>query len=371
MAGAQKDIGRNCGVIGRLRPLVALANSSDSGKPLAASVPFRPGFTVNRGKGLDARSRLSVHADAGGSHGWPAAANSKMQLKEALGRFLVQLRADGRSPHTVGQYERHVRAFADWARSVCVTALVGEIDHEHLAAFLASPAATSRPDGSPKRAGSMNALRSSLRGFFDYLERTAAVSQSPAKVLRMARVGQQRPKVLSGPETERLTATLDAATAPAGKRDRALFRFLLGTGTRISSALSLDVGDLDLDRGEAHLRSVKGGGSHSVFLDVGLCALLRDHLGARRSGPVFRSDRGQAISQRHVQRRFASCIEAAQVPARYCVHSLRHTFATRLYERTGDLLVVKEALGHRSITSTLIYAQADAGRVRAAIAGSA
>ncbi|MCC7172994.1 MAG: tyrosine-type recombinase/integrase, partial [Planctomycetes bacterium] len=48
-------------------------------------------------------------------------------------------------------------------------------------------------------------------------------------------------------------------------------------------------------------------------------------------------------------------------------HALRHSFATSLYRRTGDVLIVKEALGHRSIASTLVYAQADEGRVRRAM----
>src|SRR5206468_7259031 len=41
-----------------------------------------------------------------------------MMILEALERFLVQLEADGRSPHTVGQYRRHVVRFAPWAALV-------------------------------------------------------------------------------------------------------------------------------------------------------------------------------------------------------------------------------------------------------------
>ena len=41
-----------------------------------------------------------------------------MMILEALERFLVQLEADGRSPHTVRQYRRHVVRFAQWAALV-------------------------------------------------------------------------------------------------------------------------------------------------------------------------------------------------------------------------------------------------------------
>ena len=48
-------------------------------------------------------------------------------------------------------------------------------------------------------------------------------------------------------------------------------------------------------------------------------------------------------------------------------HSLRHTFATELYRRTRDLGLVQAALGHASITSTMVYARVDEERLRAAI----
>jgi len=169
-----------------------------------------------------------------------------MRLTNALPLFLVQLRADGRSPHTVGQYERHVRQLALWAADHDLTDDVREFQPDHVAAFLASSAAQRRPDGKAKRAGSMNALRSSLRGFFEHLERSDVIDRSPARVLRMARVGPAPPKGLRPDEVERLLATLVADPAPAARRDHALIAFLLGTGARLSSALALEVGDVDL-----------------------------------------------------------------------------------------------------------------------------
>ena len=53
-------------------------------------------------------------------------------------------------------------------------------------------------------------------------------------------------------------------------------------------------------------------------------------------------------------------------PRTFGTHVLRHTRATDLYRKTGDLLVVKELLGHRSVASTLVYARADEARLRAA-----
>lgn len=127
-----------------------------------------------------------------------------MRLPAALARFLVQVQADGRSAHTVAQYARHVCRFASWLEAEDLSDEVAALEPEQVACFLASAEAQRRPDGRAKRTGSLNALRSSLRGFFDYLERAGIVERSPARVLRMARVG--------APPAKRLTAKV--VTAP-------------------------------------------------------------------------------------------------------------------------------------------------------------
>jgi site-specific recombinase XerD len=57
----------------------------------------------------------------------------------------------------------------------------------------------------------------------------------------------------------------------------------------------------------------------------------------------------------------------AGIDRKYCVHSLRHTFAMNLYRKTGDLRLVQTALGHKRITTTEIYARADDRRLKRAL----
>jgi integrase/recombinase XerD len=210
-----------------------------------------------------------------------------MQLQVALARFKTQLRADGRSPHTIAQYVRHVRRFGTWLDTEHLPDDVAALVPEHVARFLASAEALRRPDGRSKRTGSLNALRSSLRGFFAFLEASGLVERSPARVLRMARVGASAPKGLRPEEVAALMAVLAADTTVAGRRDRALFSFLLGTGARLGSALALEVGDVDVAQGTATLRELKGGGSMTVYLRAELVELLTAAVGDRRRGPAF------------------------------------------------------------------------------------
>ena len=100
-----------------------------------------------------------------------------MKVKNGLEKFLIQLDADGRSPHTIAQYARHVRLFSHWSRDVGHSRVLIEITHEDIARFFTSPQARTRPDGGVKKASSANALRSSMKGFFQYLHRAGYIVQ--------------------------------------------------------------------------------------------------------------------------------------------------------------------------------------------------
>jgi site-specific recombinase XerC len=61
-----------------------------------------------------------------------------MRLPAALARFQTQFQADGRSPHTVAQYSRHVAVFAEWAVSLGLDD-VRAVQREHVAAVCPLP----------------------------------------------------------------------------------------------------------------------------------------------------------------------------------------------------------------------------------------
>ena len=138
------------------------------------------------------------------------------------------------------------------------------------------------------------------------------------------------------------------------------------TGIRLSSALGLDAEDVDLEEGVLLLRSVKGGRVERVLLGKGISRKLARYLG-KRTGPVFPGRDGCRISPRHAQRRFRMWRGRAGLSRTLSPHSLRHTFAQRLYDQTGDVLLVQSALGHKSITSTLVYARAGEQKLRKAL----
>lgn len=292
-----------------------------------------------------------------------------MQIEESLERFEVQLEADGRSPHTIAQYRRHVRSFAHWSAQVGHSGEITEVTHGEVARFLISPVARLRPDGKEKKATTVNALRTSIRCFFYYIHTSGEISENPARLVRRAICQRPLPRTLSELEVSRLLLTLAKGRGDEDRRDSVLFNLILETGIRLGSAVALDCQDVDVDGGVLWLRKTKGDRPSRVFLRGITGLLLLGHMHGRTKGPLFLGRNGKRISRRQVQRRFSQWVEKAGISRPASVHALRHRFAISLYHRTGDILIVKEALGHRSIASTLIYAQCDEKRLRRALKG--
>lgn len=275
-----------------------------------------------------------------------------MQITDALDEYMLQLQANGRSPHTVAQARRHVLALARW-----ISRPLASITHQDVARFLIE-----QQDG--RSPATINALRSSLRGFFDYCELAGYVERSPARLVQRARTCAPPPRGLTDAEQERLVAALDTAQTWEDRRDRALFLTLLGTGMRLGSALALTVSDADLEAGVIAIRG-KGGMRATLPVSERVVALLSGWL--RDEGPVFPSRTGAALSPRQAQFRLVSWCKRAGNRA-VSPHSLRHSFAQRLLARTGNLAIVQSALTHRSIASTIVYARGDDAALRAALA---
>ncbi len=284
-----------------------------------------------------------------------------MRISDALAKHEIQLQADGRSEHTVGQRRRHVRLFDRWITAEGLPGDIEHVDHEVIARFLASRLARTRPDGGVKRNSSMNALRSSLRAFFQYAEGAGYVDRDPTRLVRRALCSPPPPRTLTAEQGEHLLKVMSIHESSVAARDAMLFSLLLRTGIRLSSALSLETRDLEIDRRILRLRSTKGDAPEAVIISERVAEDLREFVAAFPKGPLF------PIGRRQAHRRLAIWLSRAGIDTPASPHALRHTFATQLYQRTGDIRLVQQALRHRSIASTVIYARADESRLRQAL----
>lgn len=147
-------------------------------------------------------------------------------------------------------------------------------------------------------------------------------------------------KYLLVPELTSLASVL----ARHDTRDSILLQVLLKTGARAEEALALRKTDLNEYDKTVFIRGIKGSKDREIPLRPALFKAVA-------SLPVGLDDRIFPISYQRLYQ-----IWQVWRPVNKKLHSLRHTFAIELFKKTKDLKLVQTALGHKSISNTLIYA---------------
>ncbi|MGC1447720.1 MAG: tyrosine-type recombinase/integrase, partial [Xanthobacteraceae bacterium] len=149
-------------------------------------------------------------------------------------------------------------------------------------------------------------------------------------------------------------------------RDAAVLGLLYGCGLRISEALGLKRGEF----GARDVLSVIGKGrkQRMVPLISTVAKLIDDYIALcpynlPEDGPLFVGAKGGPLSPRLVQLAMARLRGALGLPETATPHALRHSFATHLLARGGDLRSIQELLGHASLSTTQIYTEVDADRL--------
>ena len=280
-----------------------------------------------------------------------------MLIEQALHAFCTHQRACGRAENTVAIYAHDLRTVFAPLGNAPITALTVP----RLQALLAEPAMLQRSNGSAKAPATVNRGRAAVRAFCAWAHGAALLPDNPAVQVRLHRAPRTPPAFLTDSEVRRLLKALTGRTGLLAKRDRVLIETFLATGIRLQELVSLDIADVDLEAKHLHIRRAKGGQPQVKFLNTHLRGILRGYLlwrrrqGTDQCGALFLSQRGTRLSPRQVGYRFAHWLQEAGINKAISPHGLRHTFATRLYSRTGDLLVVQRALGHRNIATTEIY----------------
>ena len=209
-----------------------------------------------------------------------------------------------------------------------------------------------------------------IRSFLHFLERRGLANAAGAAALRAPKQPKSLPKPLTAADARRVvSAGEQLAEEPwIAARNAAVLTLLYGSGLRISEALGLSGGDL-ASPGDTVLRVTgKGGKTRLVpVLPVALQAvaeyrrLCPYHLDPK--GLLFRGARGGALQPAIIQREMQKLRSALNLPATATPHALRHSFATHLLGRGGDLRTIQELLGHASLSTTQVYTGVDTARL--------
>ena len=288
--------------------------------------------------------------------------------------WLSYLAAERRlSPKTVEAYGRDLRQFLTFLTeyqgepaSLGTIAALGPAD---LRAFLAAR----RREG----IGSHSLMRqlAALRSFARHLERTGAGNASAFAAVRGPKVKKNLPRPLAVSAAKAVTTVEIRAGDDRAEwilvRDAAVLALLYGSGLRISEALGLQRRHAPVDGQMDITVTGKGGKTRNVPVLPQVSRSIAEYLAAcpyplPPEGPLFVGARGGPLSPRIIQLVMENLRGALGLPASATPHALRHSFATHLLGRGGDLRAIQELLGHASLSTTQNYTKVDATRLLAA-----
>lgn len=163
---------------------------------------------------------------------------------------------------------------------------------------------------------------------------------------------KQLPVVLSTQEVKRLLK------APERIWEKVMFGLVYDTGLRITELTNLLIGDIDLDRGQVHVRLSKNKKDRYISMSSHTVRGIKKHLALNSPlDYLFESPtrKGIPISKTRIRLLLKSAVEKAGIKKQVCVHTLRHTYATHQLEAGQNIMIVKESLGHADIRTTLMY----------------
>ena len=185
-------------------------------------------------------------------------------------------------------------------------------------------------------------------------------SDRPVKFLTL----EQVKKLLEAPDTSKVI----------GSRDRAILELFFSTGLRIAELTSLNRDQVKMDRNTEDLEIVvigKGRRPRPLYFSPRALLWLKRYIETRDDDekPLFINYKGpknadRRLSIRSVENIVKKYAVMAGLPSFTVPHTIRHSFATNLLSQGVDLREIQEFLGHKSISTTQIYASVTSKRLR-------
>ena len=295
-----------------------------------------------------------------------------LPIAPEIARWRSYLAAERRmSGKTVEAYSRDVQQFVSFLSGhlggAVTLAALEKLAPRDVRAFMASR----RADGIGSRS-LMRAL-AGTRSFARFLERNGKGRVGALAAVRAPKLPKTLPKPIGIAAAKRF-ADADLRAGEEREpwvlaRDAAVLALLYGSGLRISEALGLTRAAVpEPGAGDAIIVTGKGNKTRMVPLLPQVSQAVADYVALCPydlvdDGPVFRGAKGGTLSPRIVQLAMARLRGALGLPETATPHALRHSFATHLLARGGDLRAIQELLGHASLSTTQIYTAVDSERL--------
>ncbi|WP_235962240.1 site-specific tyrosine recombinase XerD [Jeotgalicoccus meleagridis] len=286
-----------------------------------------------------------------------------LMLKAYINEYLSYLKIErGLSDASISSYRQDLNQYNNYLTEKNVTS-VKSITTETLVTFLQFLSIEGKSNKTIRR------MQSTLRNFHQFLQLEQVSETNPALRLSTPKMEKDLPVVLTIEEMETLLASPDSSTQ--GKRDKVIMELFYASGLRVSELINLRLSDLNLAMGFIHVYG-KGDKERIVPTTEYVSELLESYISNERISllkdenidTLFLTNRGKGFTRQGLWKTIKKYVALSGIRKNITPHTFRHSFATHLIENGADLRAVQEMLGHSDISTTQVYTQISASKIR-------
>ena len=247
-----------------------------------------------------------------------------------------------------------------------------EIDEELLSDFLASET-SALSDASKKN------HRIALLALFSYIDKQNENEDGTSYLFKIelknwgglsGKSGTKLPSFMNKVEIDKFLNAIDTFefTENIAYRNRLILKIIIYTGVRVSEILNLKMKDMFKEE-NVYLLQIKGKGNKPRVVMIKSSIIENDlkywlDIRVCKSDLLVCNQKGERLTQAYVSRIVENILISAGIrKEKNGAHMLRHSFATLLYAKHHDLILVQEALGHADINTSRIYTHFDKDRL--------
>ena len=269
-------------------------------------------------------------------------------------RFIKYLRFEKRlSENTVISYETDLNQFLSFYKEYSTSQKIEKVDKRTIRSWIVKLSLSNLS------AKSINRKIASLRSFFKFLVKRDLIKKNPSSHVTSLKTDQKIPTFIKEKDINFLFKNIDVKEDCTGQRDLLILELLYGTGIRISELINIKISDINFAKKEI---KVIGKRSKERIIPLHNNAIyqtkkylqLAEKEGYENQYLLF-TKKGEKIYPMLINRIVKKHLSTLIKSKKYNPHLLRHTFATHILNKGGDLNSIKDLLGHSSLAATQIY----------------
>ena len=270
------------------------------------------------------------------------------------GRFIKYLRFEKRlSENTVISYETDLNQFLSFYKEYSTSQKIEKVDKRTIRSWIVKLSLSNLS------AKSINRKIASLKSFFKFLVKRDLIKKNPSSHVTSLKTDQKIPTFIKEKDINFLFKNIDVKEDFTGQRDLLILELLYGTGIRISELINIKISDINFAKkeikvvGKRNKERIIPMHNNAIYQTKKYLQLAEKE--GYKNQYLLITKKGEKIYPMLINRIVKKHLSTLINSKKYNPHLLRHTFATHILNKGGDLNSIKDLLGHSSLAATQVY----------------